>query len=386
MKTHGMLRDILDRAVETGVPFVVRKRCTPHQLACWLAIRALMDLTERTAFGSREIADEMGTSAYPRVTGWLTDLVALNLLEIVGYEEVKGGKFDRPIYRIPWESILDASNRDAQVHLAKLGTRNLRKPSGRHELQTEMDLTVIDRSRQPLSKDHGDRDRSITDTVIDRSRQPLSKDHGDRDRSITLEGRKEGRKEGDRARAKKQQAALELLPPNTAPPPPPPEGEPPLPAHPVDLWRDACPHPRPLDLRQLAAMALAHNESTGGHGLYWVGRAILAVAISRDIRSVKAIRSTLDRWRDTASYGSDTPAYERRKARQSHEQQDTADRPERPADDQRPPKRPHGGDGRRGRGYDRPPRAASSAAPVDYDALLAQIEAAGPLDDDDLPV
>ena len=81
-----------------------------------------------------------------------------------------------------------------------------------------------------------------------------------------------------------------------------------LPAHPLDLWRRACSTRRTIDDDQLSLLASEHNRTTGGHGLYWVGRAILAAALSEDIHSVAKVRRTLERWRSEDSYGSDAPS------------------------------------------------------------------------------
>lgn len=81
-----------------------------------------------------------------------------------------------------------------------------------------------------------------------------------------------------------------------------------LPAHPRDLWRRACAARRPIDDDQLAALASEHDGPTDGHGWYWVGRAILAAALSEDVRGVAKVRRTMERWRAEDSYGSDAPA------------------------------------------------------------------------------
>lgn len=104
----------------------------------------------------------------------------------------------------------------------------------------------------------------------------------------------------------------------TLPPPAPPSGEQfdahprwaagVLPAHPLDLWRRACTARRAIDDDQLAVLASEHDVATGGHGWYWVGRAILAAALSEDIHTVAKVRRTLERWRAEDAYGSDAPA------------------------------------------------------------------------------
>lgn len=87
-----------------------------------------------------------------------------------------------------------------------------------------------------------------------------------------------------------------------------------LPAHPLDLWRRACAARRPIDDDQLAMLASEHDAATGGNGWYWVGRAILAAALSEDIHTVAKVRRTLERWRAEDTYGSDAPAARRPQA------------------------------------------------------------------------
>jgi hypothetical protein len=90
-----------------------------------------------------------------------------------------------------------------------------------------------------------------------------------------------------------------------------PEGEPEINHHPLDLWRDIYPEPRLIELRQLEALAQQHDIFTG-HGEYWVARAILAAALVNEHPGIHLVKYILDRWHTTASYGSDSPAYEQR--------------------------------------------------------------------------
>jgi hypothetical protein len=96
----------------------------------------------------------------------------------------------------------------------------------------------------------------------------------------------------------------------------------PLAAHPRELWRQACPAPTEQHTTVLNGLAAEHDEPTGGHGWYWVGRAILAGlhAEREPLGHPNYIRNTLIRWRAEDSYGSDkarpaareTPTYEQR--------------------------------------------------------------------------
>jgi hypothetical protein len=103
-----------------------------------------------------------------------------------------------------------------------------------------------------------------------------------------------------------------------------------LPAHPLDLWRRACAARRPIDDDQLAILASEHDAATGGHGWYWVGRAILAAAVAEDIHSVAKVRRTLERWRAEGAYGSDAPAGRRPVLAPPPERAEAAPRPGQP--------------------------------------------------------
>ena len=63
--------------------------------------------------------------------------------------------------------------------------------------------------------------------------------------------------------------------------PVPPLHQPPLPSHPFGLWEAARPTARPIEFKHLEVLAVEHDQSTGNHGLYWVGRAILAATNAR---------------------------------------------------------------------------------------------------------
>lgn len=102
-------------------------------------------------------------------------------------------------------------------------------------------------------------------------------------------------------------------------PPPVPQGEYALPLHPFDLWRNACPHVRPLDYAHIEALAAEHDLVTDGYGMYWVGRAILSATLASDARYLKVIKVVLDRWRNEGTYGSEAP-WEQHRREQRKEQ------------------------------------------------------------------
>ena len=118
--------------------------------------------------------------------------------------------------------------------------------------------------------------------------------------------------------------------PPTIPPPPPAELSAPhpgwaiggpLPSHPRALWATACPAPTAAHGDSLSALAAEHDATTGGHGWYWVGRAILAGTTAQaQLGHPNYVRNTLIRWRAEDSYGSD-------KARPAKERTDGATRP-----------------------------------------------------------
>jgi len=91
----------------------------------------------------------------------------------------------------------------------------------------------------------------------------------------------------------------------------------PLESHPRALWALVLgAPPGDLDAHLLAQLAAEHDGPTGGHGWYWVGRALLAVAMGGAVQhGVAAVRKVLRRWREGDSYGSDAPAGPQRPSR-----------------------------------------------------------------------
>lgn len=307
MSQYRVLRDVLDLALQTGAPLIVRRRCNPHQLAVWMSIRFLMDTTDREALGSREIAEEAGMASHTRVAGWIDDLITLGLLTVVGSEPIPGMHHNRPIYCIPWKKLFSDSIIEAEKSISGTKKRKRGRPPGRHELQSAMAFSVHDREQCNTVID---REQSLftmeNSTVHDRSQSTVP------DREHGKEGRKEVGKEGLMRAPRKARGRPKSPPPVSATPPPEPlappaapAGAPALSAHPLDLWAQACTDVRPIHAGQLATLAAEHDGATAGHGWYWVGRAILAAALTEDIRQTSKVRITLDRWRSTESYGSE---------------------------------------------------------------------------------
>jgi hypothetical protein len=137
-----------------------------------------MDLTERTAFGSREIADEMGTRAYPRVTGWIADLVDLGLLEIVGSRRSKAAS----------STARSTESRGKRFLMPQIARRRSISASSARAFSANHQDAMSSKPRwiYLLPIDHRHCYQRISVTVIDRSRW--------------REGRKEGRRSCARAK------------------------------------------------------------------------------------------------------------------------------------------------------------------------------------------
>lgn len=95
--------------------------------------------------------------------------------------------------------------------------------------------------------------------------------------------------------------------------PPAPEGERALLAHPFDMWVKSRVGVERLDLLRLAELAAAQDDMTDGHGMYWLGRAIVAAwetdpAFPRVSKALSLVKAILARWQRESSYGSDAPA------------------------------------------------------------------------------
>jgi hypothetical protein len=321
-KPNDKIRQAIKDGRETLVPLSVRRSCKPHQLAVWLAVSFLLETHPRADFGLREIADEAGFESSSKVGQRITELIALGLLIQQKPEQKQPGSRNnfpliRSKYEIPWDHILEESLQMAKTyvyHHVRGGNRltpssasvpaeqqsffNAHDPLWDHEVISQT-ITAHDPT--------GDHDGLPHDPTGDHDHDPLWDHHGrDGIGKDSLEG-----KGASPAKKKRPSAGR----PPTIPPPPPAElyaqhpgwaiGGP-LPSHPRDLWRSACPTAAPAHDELLAALAAEHDASTDGHGWYWVGRAILAGITAQDsIGHTNYLRSTLIRWRAEDSYGSD---------------------------------------------------------------------------------
>jgi hypothetical protein len=308
---------------------------------------------KRTGFGTRLIARRAGVDK-DSVARYVDNLVELGLVNIVGEEKVGNFPKKRPIYSLPLQELERISNEIALDTLLKWEDEGPTAAS-EPENQLPLNLPLPDADEQKFhvptsghghvptsghehvpTSGHGHVPTSGHEHVptsghghVPTSGQSMSQ-HPD----IGKEGRNLGRKDG--APAQQRNRTGRTGRPPTVPPPPPAEaftlhpawiatGS--LPKHPRELWRAACPDARPIDNEQLAALAAEHDEPTGDHGWYWVGRAVLLAAINEDVRSIGKLKAILTRWRTEDSYGSD-PA--RPTAKEIGSERPPRERPARP--------------------------------------------------------
>lgn len=95
--------------------------------------------------------------------------------------------------------------------------------------------------------------------------------------------------------------------------PPAPETAGPLNAPVLALWQGDGPEPRQRDVQQLALLAGEYDEPTGGHGAYWLGRAILMADLclgGEQPVTIAYVRRMLRRWYEEGSWGSDREGQE----------------------------------------------------------------------------
>jgi hypothetical protein len=104
------------------------------------------------------------------------------------------------------------------------------------------------------------------------------------------------------------------LPASLSTAPQPPAGVEPLDAPVLSLWQGDQAILRRRDVYQLALLAAEYDGPTGGHGAYWLGRAILMADLCLSDRdqpiTIAYVRRILRRWREEGSWGSDREATE----------------------------------------------------------------------------
>lgn len=295
----------IDSAVwRPEVPLIVIEKCLadpytasgrkldPAKLiVTWLAVRWLMAAAPGRHHPTRQIAERVGAHM-TSVTDWLEALIRLGLL--IKAKEIKP-------------------------------SRNLRKSGP--QLEVTIDLNELERQSQQIaltvllrlgSSDAGASAPPAGQLALDLSSDRLSDQHGG---GGVME-------EESRARANRYPACAS------------PEDAWPLPAHPFDLWLAAS--DAPLPETHLRALAAEHDGPTGGHGLYWVGRAILASSLKEKIKYVARVRQTLKTY-TRRGYGADL--YDEESARESAhgERRDRADRAAPRSAAAGRPVRPHAG-------------------------------------------
>jgi hypothetical protein len=326
------------RALRSETPTIVRGMCTSsQQITVWASIRWLLENFPGEPPSSRDIAIEAKVNQ-KTVATTIAQLVKLRLLEIVRYEEYPGrGKLGgspvrKPILRIPgW---IERQNQQyTEQYMIQL--RAQREKTRTRDHPTKFVDPKTDQRLDPFSDQ-----QTAVDPKTDQGVDPKTDQQSQKN---TYVGREVGREGGIApTRAEKPEHQGPGTPsPSSAPPLPPPSYYT-LPAHPLAMWRDACPTARPIDAKHLAALAAEHDASTGGFGWYWVGRAILAASLSQDARKVTVIKTILDGWRERAAYGSDAPGRQRK--RDAYEQQTRAASERLPSDRRdSPPARPSAG-------------------------------------------
>ncbi len=315
----------LDPAVwRLDVPLVVLERTDgPHLLSVWIAVRWLQaaDPTRR-GFSTREIARRAKVDR-KYVTQWVSRLVALNLMEIVGEEPMPNLR-PRPIYAIPL-AFLEAVSLELapQVVSAYRTTRTVTPLPPAHVPDSVTVRVVL-----PSLGGAGDQ----VEHVVLEAEPAEDEPPGDiEDRRGDIEdqapgdieddpsgGIKDHIKEGNKERGRETAHAREGLTSRAeAPPTPTPPSNPPLPAAPLTLWHSVRLTTRPMDDIRIQALIADHDTSTDGYGAYWVGRAILAAdatdaSFATNPKALNLLRAILQRWRREQAYGSDTPAFVQR--------------------------------------------------------------------------
>jgi len=149
-QTYGAAQDLLERMLQTAVPLLVRRSCNPHKQSCWAAMRFIIEVLGDPSFGARDVAREMNTRSYPRVSTWIAELVDAGLMTIIRTEEVPGGLHERGVYAIPWDYILGESIRLAKEELGQ-DRRYRRAPLTAPPEQTSLPLDELD---QLVPMDH----------------------------------------------------------------------------------------------------------------------------------------------------------------------------------------------------------------------------------------
>lgn len=303
------------------IPLVVLERCENNsELAVWIALRWLIAaFPKRKGFGRREIARRARVSQ-GRVVGYIEELIKLGLIKIVG-EEQMGNLAPRPIYSIDMHNLERISSEIVLGVLASWGVHTPPSLAPPEQMQLALSHTAGPDRVQNYSADNLYENQTVSPAKneadppnfpgLDRVQRtdPPGLDRVQRASPPGLDGVqtpglhrvhiKEG-VEGGRE--------LTLSPDQDNAGDPLARAEPPSL---VQMWHDVCPAPRAADRYVLEKLIAEYGE-------YWVRRAIQSMA-TNPIRKVTAIQTTLERWRDGDSWGSDAPSRQHKKA--AYEQQ-----------------------------------------------------------------
>lgn len=305
----SVVPQVLDEAVwRPSVPLAVLARCPRGQLiVVWLGLRWLRALfPRRLSFSTREIARAARVNR-KYVTDWLAELAELGLVE-----RQSGAKDNTPLYALPLHEL---ERQSLELLPEVLQSWGVHPPERRRTGTASIDPTglgSIDTTLAPI-------DSTESESIV-----PPPESIDATPAPIDSVGRKDGRKaEGGKANS----APTTHEGSHESDPPAAPSGQPALSAHPLALWRHACPRHRPIDAPHIQLLAAEHDPPTGGHGLYWVGRAILAAALLDDVRVITKVRTILNRWRAERAYGSDLPGRPAERVEHSHGRIETAAEP-----------------------------------------------------------
>lgn len=316
----------VDPAVyRTDIPLIVVERCRdpgPGEdggkldfktlLAVWYGLRWLMAaFPHRRGFGQRVISEVAGVDQ-KYIHKYLRAHRRLETVAEVGrerYEHLTGSDGrpkEQPVYSIPLDDLdRESSARAAALIVAwdrRLFGGELRAGPAPIEAQLALDLDV--EHDPPPGPPPGMR-TSAPDPL--RDQETLIR--GSRMHAPAVcpsvsqsEGATFGRS------APPDSAQPEPLTPLV--PPPPPSGERPLAQHPLTFLHSQ--REPGADAPTFALLAAEHDAPTGGHGWYWLGRAIDAGLVAQGgIEHVRDLyrltRSVLDSWRKRETYGAPPP-------------------------------------------------------------------------------
>ena len=297
----------------TDMPLIVAERCrnagpyadgsqpeTPPLITTWYALRWLMAAyPHHRGFNQKVISQIAGydqKSAHKR----LRKLHELGLIIEVGresYPNLRGGDDkakSRPIYSI----LIDELDRLSATLAASLMVQWEHRLFGSSQTPSSFDSQMaLDLASDPLQDQGG-----VSDPVADQASDPVADQVPDPVADHV--GRQVGRQ---------VDSSLLANPNEETGVPAAPANESPLQMHPLELWARLSTQQREIDILLLRQMATDHNLPSGGYGWYWVGRAIMVTAMGPEPSDWWAkLRIVMRQWRDTGTYGIESPTVSRR--------------------------------------------------------------------------